>query len=908
MDILEEIKEQTEQTIKDRCLLFLYRVLGIIAVPLSFTCLCFICDVAAKNLNVFNSGLTKTLVCIAIVICFKFIISKWERFRSFVQSNLLVFILLTIYVLFYRFWEDLIDNHIVNNFMAAFEPNLINDLVFALAVVFCIILCYFNRGKNVTQRTKLLSIIVILFWAYYRCFSDRFCFISLFSFNNIKYLDILPIYCLSKLIPLILKEYEVGFYPNKNSLISDAPIESLNADKLERKEFAKKVVESLYGIYPYSGAFTYGIDASWGVGKTSFMNLMKNQIRQVPIKSIIIDFNPWLFSTNKDIVSIFFDELSKALKQYDYTLAKNIIDYSKLLTAFGTKESRVVAELLELNQHDSSLLEKKNQITYAIKRVERRIFVFIDDIDRLDADELLEMMKLIRNSSNFPYMYFVVAYDKLYLVRCLEKKMDIKGSDFVEKIIQHEFHLPPCPSEKLRQLLYDYIESAVGLFYSHDKQELIDFILNDDSNSNPLTGLFNIREVKRLANHFLTSYSYVKGKINVIDLLLFELFKTKYPLVYSFFERKKDEILELDMNNHYVLFEGTDTINEDNRHINILNYIKNHNTELNISDIEQRSIQTIIEFLFKQVNLPDIESKHSRRLNDKDWFDKYINLTESETDISDKEFEEVMKRDDASFKDALVKWLQIKKAYSLRYHIKNYRAIDKEEQKKLIQSMFYYITHYKDIDNHEKDSLLSGLREFNDDDNLLETDRQFIMDVIKENGNNFNTLRYVGYLHRHRFDYLSDNDLITVQQYLFNEAIERHEDDPLIVLASFRMLLGYDYNEIRNKRFTDEYSNTLLKSMKNYSEKHIIGVLTHIIDEEADDNSDPKYYYIYEYARIIWGTWDGFYCFILNIDCPNKPEIIEIQAFLMEFKSNHYKKTRFIFNHFWPIGMDLDTE
>ena len=627
MKTLEEIGQRKRRSNRDIIQSLLNLVLGIIAVPLTFTCLFFICF-ALVHYNVIDfasSGRTSIVICIiAIVLVISLILLKWEECKNIVQSNILIFVLLLSYVLFYHFWESLIGKQLVETFLCNFEANLVNDSIFIIAVVCCIIICFINSGKRIKQSSILIYTIAILLWVYYRWFSDSFFFISLCSFEYLKYIDIVPIFCLSKIVPLILKEEKANYYPGKECLIRDAPIDSLNKDELGRKGFAKKVIESILGVYPEK-AFTYGIDGSWGAGKTSFINLMKEHISLLPIDYLIIDFNPWLFSAKKDIVTAFFDELGKNLKPYDNTLARNLFDYSKLLTAFDTTETKIIASLIDLNQQDSSIQEKKKQITDALVRIDRRIFVFIDDLDRLDADELLEMMKLIRNTSYFPNLLFVVAYDKSYLVQCLEKKMDIQGTDFVEKIFLHEFHLPPCPSEKLREILFKYIVDSVGHFNFNlgDEIELQNYIIKDKNRNNPLSVLSNIREVKRLANHFASSYSYVSSHINVIDLLLFELFKTKYSLVFSFFERKKDDILVLDNNGNYLLYDENVSKDEDDRYINFLFYIQTHHIEFNINDIDQRSIQVILESLFKKRDSSSSDSQSSRRFNDKDWFDAW---------------------------------------------------------------------------------------------------------------------------------------------------------------------------------------------------------------------------------------------------------------------------------------------
>ena len=56
-----------------------------------------------------------------------------------------------------------------------------------------------------------------------------------------------------------------------------------------------------------------GVLGPWGSGKTSFINLARNELRASDTP--VLDFNPWMFSGTADLVDRFFVEICQQLKE-----------------------------------------------------------------------------------------------------------------------------------------------------------------------------------------------------------------------------------------------------------------------------------------------------------------------------------------------------------------------------------------------------------------------------------------------------------------------------------------------------------------------------------------------------------------------------------------------------------------
>lgn len=72
---------------------------------------------------------------------------------------------------------------------------------------------------------------------------------------------------------------------------------------------------------------------------------------------------------------------------------------------------------------DGSLEKLKNDISNELLHLKKKVFVVIDDVDRLDKDEVFEVLRLVRNTAKFCNIIFVVSMDEKYVIEQLGKKV-----------------------------------------------------------------------------------------------------------------------------------------------------------------------------------------------------------------------------------------------------------------------------------------------------------------------------------------------------------------------------------------------------------------------------------------------------------------------------------------------------
>ncbi|WP_407267709.1 P-loop NTPase fold protein [Tenacibaculum maritimum] len=121
----------------------------------------------------------------------------------------------------------------------------------------------------------------------------------------------------------------------------------------------------------------------------------------------------------------------------------------------------------------SSLTEEFNNLNDLLKKLNKRIVIIIDDFDRLQANEIFEILKLIRNTAGFDTFTYVVAYDKEYLVKSLKNNNIPNPEKFTEKIFLREIELLPVTNIQINNSLK---QELLKYFPSH-KNDIDDFLM-----------------------------------------------------------------------------------------------------------------------------------------------------------------------------------------------------------------------------------------------------------------------------------------------------------------------------------------------------------------------------------------------------------------------------------------------
>lgn len=251
-------------------------------------------------------------------------------------------------------------------------------------------------------------------------------------------------------------------------------------DLLHRKQFAKELAKGLnLSLKNDEDSFVLGINGQWGSGKTTLVHYLKEELSRGRLgqpEYIFFDFNPWMFSGSDSLIAIFLDQLSRALplpklKQRVASLAgaMKYLDWVKDVNPTVGKIQQGVKGTLEKFGPKSSIQELKQEIDKIIVRKNLRIFIFIDDLDRLTPNEVVELFQIIKLSANFKNTIFIVAFDKEVVQEILQQRHGINGERYLEKIVQVDYRIPDPLDEVLQKIFFDKLREVLGEFnIKHD--------------------------------------------------------------------------------------------------------------------------------------------------------------------------------------------------------------------------------------------------------------------------------------------------------------------------------------------------------------------------------------------------------------------------------------------------------
>jgi hypothetical protein len=272
-------------------------------------------------------------------------------------------------------------------------------------------------------------------------------------------------------------------------------------------------------------SITFCVDAQWGAGKTSFIKMVKDRLdgkynsKDDPNdKNLIwIDFNPWNFSNSSELVEDFFKTLDKKVsKVYGKGLGGDLRKYIKLVTDVDkTGTFSIINSIIDTFSSDDSLNKLKENIKDKLQLIEEKIVIVLDDIDRMEPDEIMTVLKLVKLVADFPRLIFILPMDYDRVSNIIANKYTAGFESYLQKIIQYRIRLDD----------YTMDESMAILDYSFGKSDIPEDKFNELSKMY-LVGVWgNFIKKIRTNNEKTDSIKLKYGKIENIHSNLYENIK-----------------------------------------------------------------------------------------------------------------------------------------------------------------------------------------------------------------------------------------------------------------------------------------------------------------------------------------------------------------------------------------------
>jgi len=472
---------------------------------------------------------------------------------------------------------------------------------------------------------------------------------------------------------------------------SDKPIKVSEEDRYSRKEYARSIAKILSDP-EQENDFVIGMYSKWGYGKSSVLTMVKEFMGE---EAIVIPFNPWIFENQTAIVTALLFNLAEKLDEANQdneedpqveeggkikrwidkrvkketkhgaltsgdTAAKLIRRYSGLVgiglnlatgnAALG-KGSDAILNLAESYLKTSSIDDVRGRIEKKISDTGKKIVIIIDDLDRLDKDEIFQLLKIVKIIADFEGVTYLVAFDDEAVAAAISEKYPTNagkdsGRAFLEKIIQVPLNLPAIPQRLLNKEVFTGIDELL----KENDIEIADSEVNDFRfvyDDHISRAVDSPRAVTRFLNSLKFTLPFVGKEVNIADFLLVEALRIFFPSEYEKLRHEK-EVLTGVSENFSLKFDDDDSKS-----------FKEKAALLTSSKPEVMEITKALFPAFKKrledgnSSISHREFRREKRVASPDYFERYFSYGVVNDDVSDIGIINILKKND--YKDIAAK-------------------------------------------------------------------------------------------------------------------------------------------------------------------------------------------------------------------------------------------------------------
>lgn len=455
---------------------------------------------------------------------------------------------------------------------------------------------------------------------------------------------------------------------------ADRPIQNSSQDKLNRTTFAKYLARCMLDHHE-PDSLVIGLYGGWGTGKTSVINLTLEELnfaasnledREQPI---VLNFSAWSYSGEHDLVYSFFRRLSSAIRgMNEIKNRERIIHLLELYVSFFTQKpvpfslrpKRTLWQKLTGHKQEDiygwesgrDLTLVKAELNELLRSQKRKIIIIIDNISRLYPKEIRQIFQIVKSMGDYANTVYLLAFDKPQVIHALDSIDGQKnGEEFVEKIVQLPFEIPPISQQDLEKIFADRVKEVTHSVPEDtwDREYWADIYYES------LKYFFdNCRDITRYVNTINFGYPRLRDVVNPVDFFALTAIEAFLPQVYAGIRDNKDLFTDL-LDNVYVFTK--DQLHKDKlRCDEILKRNKR---------VPQDALLNLFFLLFPRIRhiyhpneafyYSDARARKLRRICSPDLFDAYFRLSIQNGQLTDSEFETILSfaADHSAFDHAL---------------------------------------------------------------------------------------------------------------------------------------------------------------------------------------------------------------------------------------------------------------
>ena len=296
---------------------------------------------------------------------------------------------------------------------------------------------------------------------------------------------------------ICIKKIELNDY-NRMILIEESDV---NYDLLKRNAIINQLYNVIVKTVP-SKAFTVGLNGKWGSGKTTIVNnvLRKMEENKELNNYVVVKFDPWTYNDEKIMLESF---LNKLLNKVNFNISssnKKVIIEDVMKSILTADKGNIINYVLT----ELKILKKVPEISKVVNNYlysnNKKLIIIIDNLDRIDGEKALFLIKCLDTVLNFQNTINVLLYDEQIINEVLVKKFNFNAK-YMEKLVQLKIEVPLIDKIQINNIKNKVSENLV-----YNGEKVIEFVGDE------LYEFDNLRELKRYLNSELNPKSWTVYK------------------------------------------------------------------------------------------------------------------------------------------------------------------------------------------------------------------------------------------------------------------------------------------------------------------------------------------------------------------------------------------------------------
>ncbi len=426
-----------------------------------------------------------------------------------------------------------------------------------------------------------------------------------------------------------------------NLYSSDKPVLNENQDRFQRYGYSKRIAETIIQRNQDDGV-VIGIYGAWGEGKTSVLNFIKKELANHE-NILTISLNPWRYNDEDSLIKNFLKKIADVLGKELETKKEKL---GAFVEKYGTIGAIIGKDISEIGKNIGAVeLEiLKSRIDEFLNESESKLVIFVDDIDRLDKQEIYALFRLVKLTADFTKTTYILSFDEKMVASAIGKRFGEgnkkSGKNFLEKIIQVPLQIPRAQPADLEQYCFDLINSAIRENET-DLKESEAQRFESEFSRNILLRLNTPRLAVRYGNSLSFAFPLLDGEVNLADLMLIEALKVFYPKHYEFVKHNSSYFLSSYDSHSVSILENKEAKKKElQEHLEILGK--------SLTNRERKAVLDLLKELFPRLkeafensfyHRGPLEWYKAKRIVSPEYFNRYFSYCVLKGEISDVSFD-----------------------------------------------------------------------------------------------------------------------------------------------------------------------------------------------------------------------------------------------------------------------------